>query len=143
MFIAAQVNNICVTSFIDCGASGHAFVSKAFAQRLSLPLSSLTNSVPLSGFEGHQIDSLTDFTSFELEINRHKETIFAYILNTSKHELVLGLPWLEKHNPYVNWKSHTLTFGGSCLDRCCLFETTVPYFNSPDLVPTTKYVDPF
>ena len=143
MFIASRVNNTHVPSFIDSGASGHAFVTKAFAQRLALPISPLTIPVPLAGFEGPQIDDLTEFTSLELEINGHKETLVAYVLKTSKHELMLGLPWLEKHNPYINWKDHTLTFGGSCLDCCCLFETTVPYFNSTDLVPATDPVDPF
>ena len=31
--------------------------------------------------------------------------------------LILGLPWLEKHNPIVNWKEKTLEFHDSKTDR--------------------------
>ena len=56
------------------------------------------------------------------------------LVPNSKYDLVLVLPWLEKHSPFIDWKEHTLTFGESCMkSSCCNFETTIPYHNSPVL----------
>ncbi|KAI0992119.1 hypothetical protein K3495_g16067, partial [Podosphaera aphanis] len=58
----------------------------------------------------------------------------AFVIHPCKHDLVLGLPWLETHAPFVDWKNNTLTFGENCLERnCCEFETTIPYTNSVNL----------
>ena len=37
--------------------------------------------------------------------------------------LILGLPWLEKHNPIVNWKEKTLEFRDSQQDKASLQST--------------------
>ena len=71
---------------------------------------------------------VTSFTRLPLSIHRYTKNLFAYVLPSCKYDLVLGLPWLEKHNPYISWKEHELTFGENCIAKgCCKFETTVPY----------------
>ena len=73
-------------------------------------------------------EPVTSFTRLPLSIHRHTENLFAHVLPSCKYDLVLGLPWLEKHNPYISWKEHELTFGENCIAKgCCKFETTVPY----------------
>ena len=37
-----------------------------------------------------------------LAIQRHYEEITLDVLNTASHDIVLGMPWLEKHNPVIN-----------------------------------------
>ena len=37
--------------------------------------------------------------------------------DTGKYDLILGIPWLEKHKPEVNWETRTLTFS-QCRDHC-------------------------
>ena len=33
-------------------------------------------------------------------------------MDMATHDIVLGTPWLRKHNPVVNWKTGVLTFRG-------------------------------
>ena len=35
--------------------------------------------------------------------------------------LILGLPWLEKHNPNIDWKEKTLEFQNSQEDKLKVF----------------------
>ena len=41
--------------------------------------------------------------------------------DTWRSELILGLPWLEKHNPNIDWKEKTLEFRNSQEDKLKVF----------------------
>ena len=45
------------------------------------------------------------------------------------HDIILGQPWLEKWNPDINWKTHTINFTRPNLEQ--------PDYTSPDPEPTT------
>jgi hypothetical protein len=44
-------------------------------------------------------------------------TEWFYITALGDQNLILGLPWLEKHNPIINWKEKTLEFRSSPEDK--------------------------
>lgn len=56
-----------------------------------------------------------------LRIQNHQEQIDLDVLSTATHDVILGLPWLRKHNPRINWKDHQLSFDG-----CGCSTTTIP-----------------
>ncbi|KAI0992073.1 hypothetical protein K3495_g16113, partial [Podosphaera aphanis] len=131
MYVNAKIGNDTLVALVDTGASGLAFASQSLCDRLSLPLQTLKSSVALVGFEGKQGSRVAHETSFSLDLGNHRENLSAYVIPFSKYDLVLGLPWLEKHAPFIDWKEHTITFGEPCLESsCCEFETTIPYHNS-------------
>ena len=131
MYIHGQVENKNLTALVDTGASGFAFVSRSLCNRLNLKPQPLPSSIALVGFEGKQGPCISRKTSLRLTLSNHVEIITAYVVEVCKYELVLGLPWLEKHKPYVDWEANTITFGEPCLAAgCCRFETTIPYTNS-------------
>lgn len=136
MYIKTKIENYTLHTLIDTGASGFAFISKRMCQHLKLPLKILQAPITLLGFEGKSGSQITERTSFSLQIGRHSEEMSAFVIPESKYDLILGLPWLEKHSPFIDWKEHTLTFGERCLEStCCKFETTISYFNSPSTIP--------
>jgi len=45
-----------------------------------------------------------------LAFQRHLEIVVLDIVPIARHDIVLGTPWLEKHNLYVDWKQRVLTF---------------------------------
>lgn len=126
MYIKTKIENYTLDTLIDTGASGFAFISKRMCQHLKLPLKILQAPITLLGFEGKSGSQITERTSFSLlQIGRHSEEMSAFVIPESKYDLILGLPWLEKHSPFIDWKEHTLTFGERCLEStCCKFETT-------------------
>ena len=40
-------------------------------------------------------------------------TEWFYVTTLGDQSLILGLPWLEKYNPIINWKEKTLEFRSS------------------------------
>lgn len=131
MYLKVKIGNETFCSLVDTGASGLAFISESLCKRLNLSPHRLSSPIQLTGFEGKNSQKVTHMVNFSLCIGSHQEYMSAYVTNPCKNDLILGLPWLEKHNPYVDWKNNCITFGETCLEKgCCQFETTLPYFNS-------------
>ena len=60
---------------------------------------------------------MTKVAPLEVEINRHKESLEAAIIDLDGTDMFLGHDWLVKHNPEVNWKNGTIKFmrcSGNC-----------------------------
>jgi len=54
----------------------------------------------------------------------HMELANLFVTNTGDHDILLGMDWLSKHNPNINWATNTIT-----LNRCpvmCFKENTEP-----------------
>lgn len=56
-----------------------------------------------------------------LDIQGHQERISLDVLGVATHDIILGLPWLRKHNPRINWKKQQLSF-----DNCDCINTVKP-----------------
>ena len=48
-------------------------------------------------------------------------TEWFYVTTIGDQDLILGLPWLEKHNPIIDWKEKTLEFRNSPEDKAKAF----------------------
>jgi len=51
-----------------------------------------------------------DTRAIPMEIQQHSEKIQFDIMGISNHNVVLGIPWLRKHNPTINWDRKELEF---------------------------------
>lgn len=132
MYIPCQIKHIRIAALGDTGASGLSFVSESLVQELSLPQKPLTQPINLRNFQNAEAYTLHHYCHLPLRISQHVEDLIAYIIPDAKYDLVLGLPWFEKHNPFVDWSSRSLTFGEPCLSaQHNQVETTVNYFNTP------------
>jgi len=62
---------------------------------------------------------VTKVAPLEIEINGHKETLEAAVMDLNGTDMFLGHDWLVKHNPEVNWKNSTIKFT-RCLKSCIM-----------------------
>ena len=63
---------------------------------------------------------VTKVAPLEIEIDRHKETLEAAIMDLNETDMFLGHNWLVKHNLEVNWKNRIIKFmrcPGNCTMR--------------------------
>lgn len=134
MYVNAKIGNITLIALVDSGASGFAFLSESLCKKLKLTHNSLKSPIALINFEGNSNTRITKQVRFHISLGNHVEEMSAFVTPHIKYDLVLGLPWLEKHSPYINWRENTITFGETCLESsCCKTETTIPYHNSPSI----------
>lgn len=70
----------------------------------------------------------------ELEINGHYETLALDITTLGDYPVIIGLPWLARHNPLINWTQQTLVFNSGYCKRNC---SKRKYRSKNNGVPTT------
>jgi hypothetical protein len=101
-----------VSTLVDSGATS-SFIDQTFVAQHNIHVVKKSTSVPVEVIDGITIASgaiTHETTLLELCINKHTEKIVLNIISTPHHPIILGLPWLEAHNPITDWRSKTLTF---------------------------------
>ncbi len=101
-----------VSALVDSGTTS-SFIDQTFVAQHNIPVVKKSTHVPVEVSDGKTIASgaiTHETTPLELCIGKHAEKIILNIISTPHHPVILGLPWLEAHNPIINWRSRTLTF---------------------------------
>jgi hypothetical protein len=63
---------------------------------------------------------VTHDASVDLLINNHYETIRLHCITIGNSPIIVGLPWLRKHNPNIDWKEGWVTFDSARCAKECL-----------------------
>lgn len=110
-------------AFIDSGAAGN-FLDISFAHTLQIPQLPLSTDIVLRGLDGNPLsEGLIRFQTPPLQLtlgSLHSETLSFFLTHCPSVPIVLGYPWLQKHNPSINWNSGEVThWGSACQDHCC------------------------
>jgi len=97
---------------IDVGATGYAFIDKAFAEGHKFPLFELPEPAPLTVINGRRVSSeaTTHITKIGLSMNNHYEMIPAFVTTLGGYHLTLSIPWLKHHDVKIDFSSNPLTF---------------------------------
>ncbi len=107
-------------ALLDSGAEGN-FLDSATARRWNIstiPLAKPITAWSLGGRPLTTITHVTPFVSLSLSGN-HQELIELFIIDSPRVPLVLGLPWLLKHNPHIDWVNKSiLAWSQSCHVSC-------------------------
>jgi aspartyl protease len=102
------VGNETLTAIIDCGASVD-YVNGAWCKEKGFEVSDLGEGW-MEGYDGHQTKVQLRETEIELDFEgltqKHE---FRVIEQTGTDIMVLGMPWLQKINPNVDWKNRKVT----------------------------------
>ena len=101
-----------VTALIDSGASSN-FVSQSFVQRHNIPTREKLTPTPLSSLNGEPFTSegVTHYsTDFTMNLDGHEEKLNFNIVPIQLYQIVLGIPWLIKHDPNILWSQNKLSF---------------------------------
>jgi hypothetical protein len=90
-------------AIIDSGATGN-FMSLECKEKLRIPGQIKTEPVPITGLNGELFKEKLDQETGDLtiDINNYEEIINFNMTKLGKYKIVLGIPWLSKHNPEIN-----------------------------------------
>jgi hypothetical protein len=101
-----------VSTLVDSGATS-SFIDQTFVVQHNIPVVKKSTPILVEVIDGRTIASgaiTHETTPLELCIGKHTEKIVLNIISTLHHPIILGLPWLEAHNPIIDWRFRTLTF---------------------------------
>ncbi|CAF5087292.1 unnamed protein product, partial [Rotaria sp. Silwood1] len=145
LFLDGKVNDYQARILIDCGAS-HNFISENFVKCHDLPTSSVA-SVSVAVANGIKSYIGQALVNFELQLDQFNDRIaLAYIFpikSDANYDLILGLPWLFKNNPHIDWKKRTITITSN--HEKYLFKSTNSYKTTikDNIVDTIEGIDNF
>jgi hypothetical protein len=110
-----------MTAMVDCGATNN-FINKDYAEKIRIPLDRKKIPRRVRAIDGREIASrpVTHDTTLNLTINNHQEIIKLHCIMIGNSPIIVGLPWLKKHNPNINWKEGRVTFDSEKCARECL-----------------------
>ncbi len=94
-----------VSTLVDSGTTS-SFIDQTFVAQHNIPVVKKSTPIPVEVIDGRTIASneiTHETTALELCIYKHTEKIVLNIISTPHHLIILGLPWLEAHNPIIDW----------------------------------------
>lgn len=94
---------------IDSGASGD-FISSSFVEKFQLPQQSLPNRQLVTLADGAQQSANRCTPNVRVSISTYSEPATFTILPLSGYDVILGMPWLERVNPQVCWRTKRVQF---------------------------------
>ncbi|CAF2747692.1 unnamed protein product [Rotaria sp. Silwood2] len=111
LFLEGNVNGHATHILIDCGAS-HNFISEDFVKRHHFKTSLIPRVlVTVANGVTSYIDQV--LLDFDLKLDHFNDKITsAYVFPIStatNYDVILGVPWLFKNNPCINWQTRTIT----------------------------------
>ena len=101
-------------TLIDSGATNN-FMNPRFQEARQVLTKPLSHVIPVAGLDGEVLSGgvSEETVTLPMSVYGHPELIKFNILETGEYDIVLGIPWLRKHNPSIDWQSGQITF-----DRC-------------------------
>ncbi|ESK81842.1 gag polymerase env [Moniliophthora roreri MCA 2997] len=91
---------------IDSGATG-LFTSRSWVIEHKVWRHLLKREIPLYNIDGtkNRAGSISEFMRLELTIGDYVEVVELLVTDLGPEEVILGLPWLRKVNPDIDWKA--------------------------------------
>ena len=69
---------------------------------------------------------LKSYVKLKFQINLQKFKKWFYVTRLGKQKIILGFPWLHKHNPIIHWKTRKITWKDFQLNFWKWFEKKKP-----------------
>ncbi len=110
------------SALIDSGAAGN-FIDATFAKTHHIPLVPCVSHLAVAALDGRPLGSgRVQFITEEMQLRvgaLHTETISLFVFQSPQTPIILGLPWLERHNPSISWSERPITqWSESCKQNC-------------------------
>lgn len=125
-----------LSPLIDSGADAD-FIDEGLARRMRINRVPLPEPVPARALNGHLLGMVTHQTEPVklLMSGNHHETIQFHLLPSPHIPLILGYPWLQHHNPHVDWLPGTILGWSAFCHRVCLKQAAAPQRSAPSIAP--------
>lgn len=96
---------------VDSGCSPLGFIDLSYAQRNNLPLIKAPRPRVLRLADGTIAGSVSQCCIVQHTLASFTEELLLYVWPLDGADVILGLPWLRRHNPTIDWRHGTLRIG--------------------------------
>ena len=119
-----------VIAMVDCGATD-TFLSSRFVSKNKVKTRKLDKPVPILNIDGspNVHGSITEVAVLRMDIGSHSEKVVFPITDVGTEDVVIGLDWLRKHNPDIDWEHGSLRLS-RCPADCKAKKSTLDAFSA-------------
>lgn len=113
-------------ALVDSGAAGN-FIDSRLAHTLKVPLVALDAPLSVSALDGQPLGNgkVTSVTSpLRIHVANHLEEISLHLIDSPEFPVVLGFPWLRRHNPHIDWATGSILEWGPTCHATCIFPSS-------------------
>jgi hypothetical protein len=97
-----------VTALVDSGCEAELIISRRFAQMHGIAAAETARSRGGIALPDETILVTTETESLDLDAGRAKSTCKALVIDITAYDCIVGRPWINKHNPNINWRKNRL-----------------------------------
>ena len=93
-------------ALIDSRAGGK-FINQKYAEQLRLPIQPLRRLIMARNIDRtlNKSGTITSYVDLSVEIDRRTMGLHLFVTGLGSQRIILGFPWLNKHNLDINWKT--------------------------------------
>ena len=128
------MRTVTTTALIDCGATGD-FIDPILVQHLLLP------SQPIQPLQAFNVDGTVNkqgqivaTTKAHCKASTFEEDLTLMIVGLGRAQIVLGMLWLAKHNPRIDWVNKTVSLDDEHIRKTTLSTELAIATNKDDMV---------
>jgi len=98
-------------ALIDNGAGG-VFIDQNYARNSGLDIQQLEKLLKVCNIDGtsNKQGNIKYFVQLNITVNGQQEKIKLWMTGLGKQRIILGFPWLNKHNQEINWQTGELNW---------------------------------
>ena len=132
---------IVTTALIDCGATGN-FIDPSLVSRLLLPSRSIPplQALNADGTQNKQ-GQIAAATWVCCQATAFDNNLSLMIVGLGRAQIVLGMPWLMKNNPRIDWVKKTILFDDEHIRKTTLSTELAIAAQKDDVVLPPQYAD--
>jgi hypothetical protein len=128
-----------MTAMVNSGTMGN-FIHPRFIEVHEL-VTKPCEPLVVNNVNGRLLSRVDRQAEIRMTIGGHSETLTFDVAPLGKPNIVLGLPWLQQHDPIMQWSSGKLTFASDYCERHCLEIPASTFLNQRPIVPVTPLDD--
>ena len=108
MIKKSEYQNVETLALIDSGAGGQ-FIHQEYVEQLGLSTKPLKKAITAQNIDGtpNRTGTINSYINLIMEIDGKITDTRLLVTGLGSQRIILGFPWLNKHNPDIDWKTGT------------------------------------
>ena len=103
--LQGEKETVTINAMVDSGATED-FIDSEVCKKHGIKMIKAKNprEIYLADGKPSAMGPVTHRTEVPMDISNHRESATFQVANLQHHEVILGMPWLQEHNPTIDWK---------------------------------------